>query len=54
MKLGPWLELAINSLFAFALPWMSCFLSCGDLDCGHNIWGLIRDPLTEKNNTFQA
>ena len=33
---GPWLELAINSLFAFALPWMSCSLSSGDLDLGQN------------------
>ena len=36
MKLGPWLELAINSLFAFALLWMSCSLSSGDWDLGHN------------------
>ena len=36
MKLGSWLELAINSLFAFALLWMSCSLSSGDWDLGHN------------------
>ena len=31
-------------LYAFALLWMSYSLSFGDLDTGHNIWGLVRDP----------
>ena len=37
-------------VYAFALLWTSYSLSFGDSDTGHNIWGLVQDPLTGKNN----
>ena len=41
--LGP-SALEINSLLAFALLWWTCCLSrFGDMGSVHNIWGLVRD-----------
>ena len=34
-----------KALYAFALLWTSYSLSFGDSDSGHNIWGLVWDPL---------
>ena len=36
-----------------ALSWRPSLFPLGDLDIGHNIWGLVQDPLTRGREHFQ-
>ena len=47
---GDLAQASSKPVYAFALLWTSYSLSFGDSDTGHNIWGLVQDPLTGKNN----